>query len=57
MTRSGRLGLWALGVPFFYVLGLIAAIGEMIPVLGPLLSAVPAILVALILWLILGHQR
>jgi predicted PurR-regulated permease PerM len=44
---SAALALWALGVPFFYVLALIAAVGEMIPVLGPLLSAVPAILVAL----------
>jgi predicted PurR-regulated permease PerM len=39
--------LYLLGVPYFYVLALIAAIGEMIPVVGPFLSAVPAILVAL----------
>jgi predicted PurR-regulated permease PerM len=43
---TSALGLWALGVPFFYVLALISAIGEMIPVVGPLLSAVPAIAVA-----------
>jgi predicted PurR-regulated permease PerM len=30
-------------VPYFYVLGFIAAIGEMIPVVGPVFSAVPAI--------------
>src|SRR5690606_36213872 len=35
-----------LGVPYFYVLALIAAIGEMIPVVGPLLAAIPAIIVA-----------
>jgi predicted PurR-regulated permease PerM len=44
---SAALGLWLLGVPYFYVLALIAAIGEMIPVVGPILSAVPAVLVAL----------
>jgi predicted PurR-regulated permease PerM len=38
--------LWALGVPFFYVLGLVAGIGEAVPVLGPIISAVPAVLVA-----------
>lgn len=44
---TAALGLWILGIPFFYVLALIAAIGEMIPVVGPLLAAVPAIGVAL----------
>jgi predicted PurR-regulated permease PerM len=44
---SAALALYLLGVPYFYVLALIAAIGEMIPVIGPFLSAVPAILVAL----------
>ena len=44
---SAALGLYLLGVPYFYVLALVAAIGEMIPVVGPLFSAVPAIGVAL----------
>jgi predicted PurR-regulated permease PerM len=44
---TAALGLWALDVPYFYVLALIAGIGEMIPVVGPLLAAVPAIAVAL----------
>jgi predicted PurR-regulated permease PerM len=44
---SAAIGLWLLGVPYFYVLALIAGIGEMIPVVGPLLAAVPAIAVAL----------
>lgn len=43
---SGALGLFLLGVPYFWVLGLIAAFGELIPVIGPILSAIPAILVA-----------
>ena len=44
---TAALGLFLMGVPFFYVLALIAAIGEMIPIVGPILSAVPAIIVAL----------
>ena len=44
---TAAIGLWLLGVPYFYVLALIAAIGEMIPVVGPLLAAVPAVAVAL----------
>jgi predicted PurR-regulated permease PerM len=44
---TAALGLWLLGVPYFYVLALIAAIGELIPVVGPLLAALPAVAVAL----------
>jgi predicted PurR-regulated permease PerM len=44
---TAALGLFLMGVPFFYVLALIAGIGEMIPIVGPILSAVPAIAVAL----------
>jgi predicted PurR-regulated permease PerM len=43
---SSAIGLWALGVPFFYVLALVTGIGEMIPVVGPILSAIPALAVA-----------
>jgi predicted PurR-regulated permease PerM len=43
---SSALGLWLLGVPFFYVLALISGIGELIPVVGPILSAIPAVAVA-----------
>jgi predicted PurR-regulated permease PerM len=43
--------LFTLGVPYFYVLAVIAAIGEMIPLLGPVLAAVPAIaLASLVSW-------
>jgi predicted PurR-regulated permease PerM len=41
------IGLAMMGVPYFFVLAVIAGIGEMIPIVGPLLAAVPAILVAL----------
>lgn len=43
---SAALGLFLMGVPYFYVLALIAGIGEMIPIVGPLLAAFPAIAVA-----------
>jgi predicted PurR-regulated permease PerM len=43
---SAAIGLYALGVPYFYVLALVAAIGEVIPVVGPILSAIPAVAVA-----------
>lgn len=44
---TSAIGLALLGVPYFYVLAVICGIGEMIPMVGPVLSAVPAILVAL----------
>jgi predicted PurR-regulated permease PerM len=43
---SAAIGLYWLGVPYFYVLALLAAFGELIPVVGPIFSAVPAVLVA-----------
>src|SRR6202034_2229887 len=41
------VAMWIIGVPSSLALGLIACIGEFIPYLGPLLAAIPAILVAL----------
>jgi predicted PurR-regulated permease PerM len=43
---TSAIGLWLIGIPFFYVLALISAIGELIPVVGPILSAIPAVAVA-----------
>jgi predicted PurR-regulated permease PerM len=43
---TSTIGLWAMGVPYFYVLALISAVGEMIPMVGPILAAIPALLVA-----------
>jgi len=43
-TSAVVLGL--IGLPYFYVLALIAAIGEMIPYVGPLLAAAPGIAIA-----------
>ena len=43
---TAALALFLMGVPYFYVLALIAGIGEMIPIVGPVLAAIPAIAVA-----------
>ncbi|HEY0629694.1 MAG TPA: AI-2E family transporter [Sphingomicrobium sp.] len=40
-------GLWLLGMPSAMVLGLLAGVLEFIPFLGPLLAAVPGVLLAL----------
>ncbi len=39
------IGLWLLGVPFFIILGLIAGVAELIPIIGPILGAIPALIV------------
>ena len=41
------LGLWALGMPSALTLGLLAGVLEFIPFAGPIIAAVPAILLAL----------
>jgi predicted PurR-regulated permease PerM len=43
---SAAIGLYLLGVPYFYVLAFIAALGELIPVVGPIFAAVPGVIVA-----------
>lgn len=40
------LGLWALGVPVAFGLGIITALLDFVPIVGPILAAVPAILLA-----------
>lgn len=52
--------LLVLGVPYAFVLGVFAGMAELIPMLGPILGAVPAVLVALfqpfplVLWVVLA---
>jgi predicted PurR-regulated permease PerM len=41
------VGLYLLGVPYFYVIALIAAIGETIPIVGPIIGGIAAIGVAI----------
>src|SRR6185437_16074084 len=40
------LGLWALGIPLALALGTLGGVLEFIPYIGPILSAVPAVLIA-----------
>lgn len=53
------LGAWAIGLPAPLALGLIAGLLQFVPIVGPILSAVPALLVALtdgwsmVLWTLL----
>ncbi len=50
MTAVGLLtglGLWAIGMPLALALGFIAGLLSFVPYVGPIVSAVPAILVAL----------
>ncbi len=46
IAATTAIGLAVMGVPYFYVLALIAGIGEMIPIVGPIVSAIPAVAVA-----------
>lgn len=41
------ISMWIAGVPFAPVLGLIAALFEFIPYIGPIIAAIPALLIAL----------
>lgn len=41
------VGLWIIGVPLAFVLGLLAALLSFVPNIGPILSAIPAVLLAL----------
>lgn len=41
------LGTWILGLPYPFLLGVAAGVTELIPLIGPVLGAIPAVLVAL----------
>jgi predicted PurR-regulated permease PerM len=43
---TSAIWLGILGIPYFYVLALIAAIGELVPIVGPILAALPGIAIA-----------
>jgi predicted PurR-regulated permease PerM len=47
IAAATALGLWLLGVPLALVLGVIAGLLDFIPYIGPIMAAVPAILLAL----------
>lgn len=42
------LGMWALGVPYPFVIAVVGAVGELVPMLGPFVAAVPAVLITLL---------
>jgi predicted PurR-regulated permease PerM len=48
------VGLWLLGVPYALLLGLVAGVLEIIPVIGPILAAIPGIVVGLSQSLVTG---
>jgi len=47
MGTFAALGLGYLGVPYFYVVALVAAVGETIPIVGPIIGGVTAVMIAL----------
>jgi predicted PurR-regulated permease PerM len=46
MGTFTAIGLGLMGVPYFYVVALIAAIGETIPIIGPVIGGITAVAVA-----------
>lgn len=42
------LGLWLIGIPSYLALGLLAGLLEFVPFIGPILAAIPAVLLALL---------
>ena len=47
MGTFSAIGLGLMGVPYFYVIALVAAIGETIPIVGPVIGGVTAVAVAI----------
>jgi predicted PurR-regulated permease PerM len=47
MAISAGLGCWALGVKYPAVIGVLAFVAELVPLIGPFLAAIPAMLIAI----------
>jgi len=47
MGTFAAIGLYLLDVPYFYVIALVAAIGETIPIVGPIIGGITAVGVAI----------
>ena len=46
MGTFAAVGLFLMGVPYFYVVALVAAVGETIPIVGPFVGGVTAVAIA-----------
>ena len=46
MGLFAAVGLGLMGVPFFYVVALVAALGETIPIVGPIIAGITAVAIA-----------
>jgi predicted PurR-regulated permease PerM len=46
MAASAGIGLGLMGVPYYYVVALLAAVGETIPIVGPIVAGVTAVAIA-----------
>lgn len=42
------IGLWILGVPYPLVLALLAGVTELVPIIGPVIGAIPAVFIAFV---------
>jgi len=47
MGTFSAIGLGLMGVPYFYVIALVAAVGETIPIVGPVIGGISAVAVAI----------
>jgi predicted PurR-regulated permease PerM len=47
MGTFAAVGLGTMGLPYFYVVALVAAVGETIPILGPIIAGLTAVAVAI----------
>jgi len=43
---TAAIGFYLIGLPYFYVLALICGVGELVPIVGPIVAAIPAVIVA-----------
>lgn len=48
IASLSTIALYSLNVPYFFVIGIIAGLANMIPYFGPIVGALPAILVAIV---------
>jgi len=46
MGTLSAIGLFLVGVPYFYVVAVVAAAGELVPILGPVVAGVSAVAIA-----------